>query len=646
MDTRVQAAQEAPAKVDAARLQKFTLTLQKYKTGKRTLEARVIEAEQWWKLQGWQQTGKQESGFSSSSGWLHNVIVNKHADMMESYPEPDILPREEGDRAEAKMLSSIVPVVLEQNEFEDTFDQNATRKCVSGTAAYKVYWDPQKLNGLGDIGVKKCNLLNLFWEPGVEDIQESRYFFHTELQDRELLQQQYPQLTDKLTDTTFTAAKFLYDDTVDTADKVTVVDVYYHEWVEGKKILHYCKYVGDQVIYATENDTQAPTQPQTDPRTGQTVQVPAGEPRSRTGWYDHGLYPYVFDPLFEVEGSPCGYGYVDLCKSAQERIDLLNRAITENALWGARPRYFRRTNSGINDKQFLDTNEPLVDVAALDDNAIRQIVTTPFGGVYINVLEGMIAELRETSGNTETATGTTSGGVTAASAIAALQEASGKGSRANNRATYAAYRKIVNMVIELIRQFYDLPRTFRILGDRGGEEFITYSNQGLKAQSQGTDFGMDMGYRLPVFDVKVSAEKQNTYTKLSQNELALQLYQLGFFNQQTVDQTLMCLEIMDFDGKDQIQQEVNQYMTTAKLLAAWQQIALELAARYEPQTAEALAQQIMGGEGQQQAMPRANPELAELGQESQESTITANARARSQAASQPNGGQPVAGARG
>lgn len=635
-----------PKKVTKERLGKFTATLQKYKAGKKNLEQRVVEAEQWWKLRNWEQMRKQESGFSATSGWLHNVIVNKHADMMEAYPEPDILPREEGDRAEAKMLSSIVPVILEQNDFEDTFDKNATRKCVSGTGVYKIAWDAAKLNGLGDVSVKKCSLLNLFWEPGIEDIQESRYFFHTELHDKELLIQQYPQLEGKLTDTTFTATKFLYDDAVDTTDKVTVVDVYYHEWVDGKKILHYCKYVGDQVLYATEDDHEIPTRTETDPATGAAVELPAGEPRSRTGWYDHGLYPYVFDPLFEVEGSPCGYGYVDLCKSAQERIDLVNRAITENAAWGARPRYFRRTNGGINDKQFLDTNNPLVDVTGnVDETSIRQIVTTPFSGVYIQALEEMIGELRETSGNTETSAGTTSGGVTAASAIAALQEASGKGSRAANRATYAAYRQIVMMVIELIRQFYDLPRKFRILGDRGGEEYITYSNQNLKPQDQGTDFGLDMGARLPVFDVKVSAEKQNTYTKVSQNELALQFFQLGFFNEQFADQALMCLDVMDFEGKEDIIQKVSQYKTTRELLAMYQQLALTLAAKYEPQLAEGLAQQVLGGAGQGQMLPTGGAEAAQLSQPGQESSITANARARSAAASQPDGGQPIAGER-
>ena len=99
------------------------------------------------------------------------------------------------------------------------------------------------------------------------------------------------------------------------------------------------------------------------------------------------------------------------------------------------------------------------------------------------------------------------------------------------------------MCIELIRQFYDLPRQFRITGQLGIEQFVSYSNSGIKPQYQGMIGDTDLGMRLPVFDIKVILQKKNSYTRLSQNELALQFYQLGFFaeRQQKAFQTLMSL---------------------------------------------------------------------------------------------------------
>ena len=468
METMMPAAQP----IGPEQLQKFTQILEKYKSGKAVTERRIVASENWWKLrntaeeQEETQIGK-DGSFTSKSGWLHNVIVSKHADAMESFPEPNMLPREQSDVEEAQRLSDIVPCILEQNQFEETYSNAMWQKAKTGTGAYKVIWDTSKLNGLGDITVSEVNLLNVYWEPGVKDIQKSRNFFHTELFDKDLLEEMYPQLKDKLKGQGFVSTKFLYDDSVDTSDKHTVVDVYYHRYVNGRKTLQYCKYVGDQVIYATENETQRPTKQIMDPETNMVYEVEDGLSMAETGLYDHGMYPYVFDPLFPIEGSPCGYGFVDLCQNPQTIIDLMNTCFVKNAMAGATPRYFARNDGGVNEDEFLDLTKAIVHATSLNDDALKPIQHNTLDGIYVSLLDRTIQELRETSGNTETSTGNVSSGVTAASAIAALQEASGKGSRDSTQATYRAYPRIVNMCIELIRQFYDLPRQFRIIGEYG-----------------------------------------------------------------------------------------------------------------------------------------------------------------------------------
>ena len=520
--------------VGQAQLKKFMQILERYKAGKRRTEQRILAAENWWKLRNTQEEQKvtaigTDGGFTAASGWLHNVIVSKHADAMESYPEPLLLPREPDDQPEANRLSAIVPCVLEQNHFEDTYCHNMWQKLKTGTAVYKVIWDSTKLHGLGDISVEPVNLLCIYWEPGISDIQRSPYFFHTELVERSALETQYPHLKGKLRGKRFQSTRFLYDDPVDTRDKHTVIEVYYRKGAPGGQMLHYCRFVEDQLLFASENDPRY----------------------ALRGWYDHGKYPYVFDTLYPIEGSPCGYGFVDVCRNPQTVIDLLSTSFVRNAMVGATPRYFRRQDGGVNAQQFLDLSQPLVDVAGnLDENALRRIEHNPLDGNYIAMLDRVIDELRQTSGNTETSTGNVSAGVTAASAIAALQEASGKGSRDANRTAYRAFAKVVELTVELIRQFYGLPRTFRILGTEGGQEFVSYSNTALRPQPLGADFGLELGYRLPVFDIKVSAQKKDLYTRVSQNELALQFFKLGFFDPQRLPQALVCMEMMDFEGKE------------------------------------------------------------------------------------------------
>ncbi len=512
--------------------------LRRYHAGKRQLEQRIIDNEQFWKLRHWQQMEKAGQGGNPAdpqptSGWLVNCILSKHADAMDCYPEPTVLPREPGDREEARKLTRILPVVLKKNGFKRTYSSAWWYKLKSGCAVYGVFWDAGKLNGLGDISIRRMDLLNLFWEPGVTDIQDSPHFFSTELQDREALEERYPQAKGKADRGGWTLSRYLYDDAVDTSGKVLVVDWYYHTRENGRRVLQYCKFVGDTVLYATENDPDM---------------------RDR-GWYDHGRYPFVFDVLFPEEGTPAGYGYVDLCKSPQKQIDLMNQAILKNTLASATPRFFVRSDGAVNENEYADWTRPFVHTNGnLGSDSIAPIQTAGLDSVYVAILQSKIAEMKETAGNRDVANGGTAGGVTAATAIAALQEAGGKLSRNMIDDGYEAFSDVVTLCIELIRQFYSLPRQFRLLGVMGQEEFVSYDSRGL--QPQAVDDGVVSGYRVPEFDLEVSAQDENPYKTMEYNQLALQLFQMGFFRADMADQALRCLELMDFKNKDQLMSSI------------------------------------------------------------------------------------------
>ena len=512
--------------------------LRRYHAGKRQLEQRIIDNEQFWKLRHWQQMEKTGQGGNPAdpqptSGWLVNCILSKHADAMDCYPEPTVLPREPGDREEAGKLTRILPVILKKNGFKRTYSSAWWYKLKSGCAVYGVFWDAGKLNGLGDISIRRMDLLNLFWEPGVTDIQDSPHFFSTELQDREALEERYPQAKGKADRGGWTLSRYLYDDAVDTSGKVLVVDWYYHTRENGRRVLQYCKFVGDTVLYATENDPDM---------------------RDR-GWYDHGRYPFVFDVLFPEEGTPTGYGYVDLCKSPQKQIDLMNQAILKNTLASATPRFFVRSDGAVNENEYADWTRPFVHTNGnLGSDPIAPIQTAGLDSVYVAILQSKIAEMKETAGNRDVANGGTAGGVTAATAIAALQEAGGKLSRNMIDDGYEAFSDVVTLCIELIRQFYSLPRQFRLLGVMGQEEFVSYDSRGL--QPQAVDDGVVSGYRVPEFDLEVSAQDENPYKTMEYNQLALQLFQMGFFRADMADQALRCLELMDFKNKDRLMSSI------------------------------------------------------------------------------------------
>ena len=537
MEREVTGGQEVlTPRIGAEQVRQAAEVLRKYRLGKQNLDRRIIDNEQFWKLRHWEQMEKGGEGGNPqdvrpASGWLVNCILAKHADAMDSYPEPTVLPREPGDRKEAEVLSRVLPVILKNNRFKKAYSQAWWNKLKSGCAVYGVFWDGGKLHGLGDIDIRSMDVLNLFWEPGVQSIQESEHFFSTELTPNRRLEEQYPQLAGKLGRSGGQVSRYLYDDKVDTSEQSLVVDWYYHTVEQGRRVLQYCKFVGENVLYATENDPEM-----------------AGK-----GWYDHGQYPFVFDVLFPEEGTPCGYGYVDLCKSAQKQIDLMNQAILKNTLASATPRFFVRSDGAVNENEYADWTRPFVHTNGnLGADSIAPIRVPTLDSVYVAVLQNKIAEMKETAGNRDVMGGGTAGGVTAATAIAALQEAGGKLSRNMIDDGYEAFAEVLTLCIELVRQFYDMPRQFRLLGKKG-VEFASFDNRSLRPRAL-----LMGGYRVSEFDLEVSAQNETPYKTMEYNQLALQLFQMGFFRSDMAEQALRCLELMEFKNKDALTEVIRE----------------------------------------------------------------------------------------
>ena len=533
-------------------------TLQKYKQQKQSLESRVVNNEEWWKIHNWEQIKKKDAAKAdrenpngietpSSSAWLFNSITNKIADFSDNYPEANIRARTGGDVPEAERLKNVIPMILKRNKFYKTYIADISEKSKSGTGITYVGWNPKK-DGIGDVEIQNINILSIFWQGGITNIQKSRNVFTVELVDTDLLKKQYPSEAENITsDGEVDLKQYLYEDYIDTTDKSLVIDWWYKK--DGK--LHYCKFVNNIVLFATENE-------------------PDEYPN---GYYDDGNYPFVFDVMFPMQGTIAGFGFIDVGKQPQEYIDKMDAGILQNVLMNSTPRYFERQDSEINEEEFLDWTQPFVKTNTnLGQDDLREINVRGLDSAVFTQRDSKINEIKETTANRDVSTGGTASGVTAASAISALIETGSKVSRMAIKGTYDAFENIIYLIIERMRQFYDLPRYVRITGDDGTDDFDTYDNSNLKLQERQTLQG-DTAQYLPEFDIEVAAQKASPYSKAAQNELALQLYSAGFFNPQNTDQSLACLNIMDFDHKSDV---INQIKKNGTLLAALQQAQMQL----------------------------------------------------------------------
>lgn len=519
-------------------------TLKKYKQGKTNLESRIVSEEQFWKGRHWEAVrSKDDKSPMPTSAWMLNSIINKHADAMDALPEAICLPMESDDTSSAEMLTSILPPVLKKSEFEQVYSDNWWYKLKHGFCVYGVFWDNTASDGKGDVVVTKIDALNIFCEPGITDVQKSRNIFILDLVSVDVLKEKYPKLDIKGGESG-DLKQYVFDDAVDTSDKALVVDWYYKK--NGK--LHYCKFCEENVLFASEN-----------------------EDGYKNGWYEDGEYPVVFDVLFPEAGTIYGFGYIAITKDPQRYIDMLDDNIMSHSHVASKPRYFSSNSAGVNEEEFLDLSKAIVHVeGGLDENRLKPIQVHNIPGYMMNFRQAKIDELKETSSNRDFNQGGTSGGVTAASAVAVIVENGNKTTRDSNKSSYRSFVKIICLMIERFRQFYTYERTFRIVGKGGKAEFMPFDNKGIQPQLI-EKIGDEELFRKPIFDIDVKAQKQNPFSTLAQNETAMNLWKSGLLDPQNAQIAIPVIKMMTFEGKDEILRYVQEGMTLQNQLMQMQQ---------------------------------------------------------------------------
>lgn len=528
-------------------IRKASAFLQKYKDGKALFDNKCIENEKWWRGRHWEvaenganldEEARRRQAFRArpTSAWLFNSLANKHADIVDNEPEANVLAREEGDEEDASSLETILPVVLKNNNFSKTYSRIAWSVVKTGLSAAYVDWDKSLCGGLGDIAVSRIDTLNLFWDPTVDDIQKSRYFFATEIRDKDAIIEEFPQAEGKITGGVHSG--YEYDNnprsSVDT-DKAEIIDWFYRK--NGK--LHMCRYCEDTVLWSSENNGDE-------------------------CYAKHGLYPFVLIPLFPEEGSCFAFSYLDIMKSPQMYIDKLKQLYLESAAHG-KPRMLAKKSANVNKEDLADLSKEVIEIDCTGniEDVVKFLDKPSFGAENIRLLEMEIQELKETSANRDVNQGESSGGITAAAAISALQEAGNKQSRDVLSGLYNGFTQICYLIIENIREHYDISRTFRITGSTGSAEYVSFNNSRIKSGD-----GRIQG--APIFDIEIKPQRKNPYSKAVQNELSKLLLSMGIFNPQLADQSLAILDLMEFEGKEKVIEKVKQGQTAAKTITMLQ----------------------------------------------------------------------------
>ncbi len=492
-----------------------------YREAKESKDRNIIENEGWFKGEHWKYisgSDKNAQSFRPAGSYLLNGIWHRHAEAMDNFPQPYLLEREKGDRKMAEELSKVVPLILEKNGFKSVYSDMWWYKLKQGSGVYGVFWDNSLENGLGDISIKKIDLLRFYCEPYIDNIQDSRYIFVLSLLDSAAAKMRYPNADLKRNSDAVSLKG--YFGTEDTQGKIVLIDCYERTKTEsGRNVVHLTKIIGEKAVYSSKTDPAL----------------------CECGIYAHGLYPFVIDTLIPVEGSPFGMGMIDVGKNAQAQIDKLEYLIERNALISSRQRFLVKRDGGIDPQKLSDLSVDFIECDRnVDDSSIRPLQAAPPSQTIISCRENKITELKEIIGNRDFAQGDTQKGVTAYAAISALQQAASKLSRDAINASYRAFSDVVYMVIELISQFYTEERSFRITGEDGKVSYLSIGGKKAAPLSAA------------IFDIEVIAQKKNAFDTAAHNELILELYRSGAFSAENKEGTVAAINSMILENKQSI----------------------------------------------------------------------------------------------
>ncbi len=478
-----------------------------YKADREPLITRIRDNEAFYKMSYDRLYNGINETMACDTPFIFSAIENCRADAIDNYPAANIIERAPEGSEVAELLHKVIEAQLEMTDFKKVYKDNIRNKLKYGTAVYGVFYDA----GTKNIDLKAIDILDVYVDMHIPDVEDSRFVFINGAVENDILIERYPEFSDLFTGD---AQVETLGDTYSLKDRTIVTDCYYKT---AKGHVHMMKLVGDTVIEATEDMNGY-----------------------EEGLYSHGKYPVIFDTMYPCDNSPFGFGMIDIGKSTQVEINKLDNAITENILCGAKPRYLAKRNGGISEEEFCDLEKSIVHYEG-DTDSIRAISHNALSESILTHRETKKEELKEILANRDFQQGGTTGGVTAASAIETLRQAGEKRSRAIIADSYDTYKAIIYMVIELMRQFFHAPRMYRICDSMGKKSFAEFSNSMM--------FNKDCPLE---FDIDVTVQRENPYSRESINKTIMDLWKAGFIRGENMNASVIAIKNMQFDGKEKL----------------------------------------------------------------------------------------------
>ncbi len=514
---------------------------------------------------------------------LKSTFNNCVADQLDNMPEASLLPERPNMASVAEDMSDVVRFVFNQNGYEELHRRRVEDYFI-GTSLTQIVWDDDMDHGKGNVAIIRWPIESFLWDPSAPDIQDARALIKVVFHPMSWYAAHYPD-----------AAPYIGADGGDHGTLGVSEGVAMLSGDEGQSMMleyWYRRYDSKKRRYTIN------------------VAYLAGGAllENNTNVYNHGMYPFVMEAFNYIEGKPVGDGLIDQLAPMMRYVNRYAHYMDENARMSAKNRMLVRKNANLDVKALADFDENVVTGDNIDDDAVRWFQSKPFNGIITQQMLQFQTDIKQDSGQSQWTRGETAGGVTAASAISALQEAGGKITREHTLMLNQGFKKIVEQVLWLVCQFYTERKEQMITGKDGKSREVLMSAEHLRGDDlppedmppvellaqmdqmlPGAGNSLGLGSRIrqhaeekakrrrkrnnlapPPYTVQVQVSRRNPLRIQAQNELYIQAYTMAAQAGQMFPLKVL-FELLVVDGKDRIMPILEEVDQTTKMIQSLQQ---------------------------------------------------------------------------
>lgn len=541
---------------------------------------------------------EKETGSLPVMNVIRQIIQATIPILTDTRPGFNVLARDPSDYSFASVISTLVEYWWDKVGMDHTLIECIFDSMLYDAAILKVTWDPDAEDGIGDVCCERIDPRDIFVPPECQDfIKNCGWVIQRSKKEVGKLRRMFPDKANLIkADTTSNendnkTTQSLEIKLVSPVDRYSPKSNTINESADNRKLCEVMEcWIDDESIIEesleNEDGTTEKIVRKKYPK-GKVVTILPNQSlllQSVESPYAHGLKPYIRIVDMILPGEFWGEGETKSLMSQQRMINKVLKQTFDVFQLMSNPQWIKEKGNGLDSDQITNTISAVLEVDAGKLGSIRRDFPPALQSGSLDLYNTLIRQVEQISGIAEVTQGRRPQGITAASAIENLQEASQTRIRMKEHNLEVSLQQLGTQVMSLMMQFYREPRVVRITNKTGAWpeyfEFFIEENpvdaatgqvqQGYILNKKQYTFNPekqqyqpDMQYDTSgptkgLMDVKVMSGTAMPQAKTTRSNIAFRLYDLKVIDPKEL------LETLEWPNSEQIIQRMQKEQAAAE----------------------------------------------------------------------------------